>query len=391
MDGSQVILRRVGIKGPIIELLGPILMIAYLLYTGMQAVAYWIPVLIWLGVILVQMWFALQARLIVTADELIYRPLPWFRRDRWGWQLPLSQLQVEVQIDNGNLARFRPWLVSGLFRGRHQSHLVLRLLDWCRINVPTDLMNRSRLAEQLRDADEDVLEAVRQYPVLRVLHERDVPVYLYDEAPEMSKTNPENDARGKSVEMTTEKTRSVFRWRRAPTARENDLLAHRSAVVLLVLLAMMALGSVYFSVVHLEEGIANLEALAWLLLPGLLVPMIFWRPVFDSGLNNSGGWQLLAIAWLISAACSYPLLVEMARATGEEPELVAYEMAENRRLVPVEEGWPVVVRFRTPAEYWDSIPQGAQYPLEMRRAPLGIYLVNVDRVVLSQQAWQQFR
>ncbi len=407
-DGTRTKLRRVGWTGPLIELLPPMAALAYLLWAQVHEVLYLAAAAGWLLVVLVQVLVSRLAQLVVDGETLRHES----RLGELGrilgldWELPLDGMRCELMIGEGGLPYFRPWQVHAIFISPgHEPRTLSRLLDWVRTHVPTDPLNRSRLSEKVRASREDPLDALRQYPLVRVLEDREVRVEMAT-ADNLAEAVAESRERRREAvreqmareeeAMAAEPARSVEHSRdphqpetplerAARDKQQRDLFGHGWPVAVMVIMGAAAVYAFVDSVILLEEGLASWHGLMWLPLAGAALTLPLAAPVMRSGLHGPGGVGLLLVAWLVLSLCSYPLVIRYAQAAGEEPGMVDYSVRETGVLEPRESGWPVVYRFRLHEEYWESMPEDATYPLEMRRAPGDIFLVNVARVHRSQQ------
>ena len=434
-DGTRKKLRRVGWTGPLIELLPPVAALVYLLWAGILEPLYIAAAAGWLIVVLGQVLISRMGRIIVDGDTIRHETPLGRLGELTGldWELPLEGLRCELLIGDGGLAWFRPWQVHAiLIAPGHEPRTLERLLDWTRTHVPTDPLNRSRLSEKVRESDEDTLSALRQYPLVQVLEERDVRVEMATadhlaEALEESRKAERRQRRERAREQVergeqardehpakqhrTDARRYRARaghspvaqrpqphWRpRSPMERHrparkdarHDLSAHVAPVVLMILMALAAVYAIVDSLMFLEEGLASWHGLVWLPVAGALVILPLAALVLRSGYDRASALGLVALSWIVLSVCTYPLVIRYAQAVGEAPQMVDYILKEPGVLEPDEPGWPSVYRFRRHHEYWESIPEGTTYPLEMRRAPGDIYLVNVDRVYASKADYRR--
>ena len=386
LDPSAVRLRRVGVMSLLLELAGPALLAGFGFYAGDITLV--VMATVWAAVTVLPALALRRAEVRINDTHIFMDP----RLGRLGqllkleWGLPLAELKVDVVPGEGTLPRFLPWRTNALFLGEGGAHQITRLLDWCRLSVPGDYMNRASLAEALRDTD-DALSVYLRFPLLRVLHERGVTIQLLSDE---LRASPENDELESQQASRERRQREVLLRRGGTAARrsrvddKNNLLRHPGAV--LTLLAMVAAGvyALVDSLFVLEEGVANLEALVWLPLLGLAIVSLFVGLVWRSELGRVEAAGLLVVGWLVFSVASYPLLIRAVQEVGDEPRMVDYRVMPGPTLVPLQEGWPEIVRFRPDDDYWGTVDEAVPYPLEMRRGPGEIFLVNVKRVQRSR-------
>ena len=386
LDPSAVRLRRFGAMSLLLELAGPALLAGFGFYAGDLTLV--VMASVW-AVVTVLPALALRRAEVRINDTHIHMDPRLGRLGRLlklDWTLPLAGLKVDVVPGEGTLPRFLPWRTNALFLGEGGAHQITRLLDWCRVSVPADYMNRPSLAEALRDTD-DELSVYLRFPLLRVLHERDVTIQLLSDEFRSKPEHDEDEAEESTRERQQRETllrRGGIPGRRREVEKAQNLLRHPGAVLMLLVMAAAAVYALADAVFVLEEGVANLEALVWLPLLGLAIVSLFVGVVWRSELGRVEAAGLLVVGWLVFSVASYPLLIRAVQEVGDEPRMVDYRVTPGPVLEPLEEGWPVIVRFRADDAYWGTIDEDVPYPLEMRRGPGEIYLVNVARVERSR-------
>ena len=388
IDPTATRLRRVGLGGLPFDLAGPLVLAAFALYTVDQSML--VVAGIWAAGVLIPAVALRRAEIRISQSNISMAsrlgPLgKWLGLD---WQMPLAHLRVEVVENQGSLPRFRPWQASAFLHGEGAPRQINRILDWCRLSVPSDYLNRNSIAEALRNAEEP-LPAFLRFPLLRALHERDVPIRV------LGMEAAAEEATAEQESQAEQKPQSIFsrRWpgdQQAPRRSVDhsaDLLRHPASLLLLVVMALAAIYAVADTLLMLDEGVANLEALVWLPLLGLALCGLFVAPVWASGLARPVAAGLLIVGWAVFSMASYPLLIRAVQQVGDEPRMVDYQVKPGPVLEPLEEGWPVIVRFGRDQAYWEDIPEDVPYALEMRQGPQGIFLVNVERVMASKRTF----
>ncbi len=174
----QQVFRRAGIKGYAAEVSGTLVMLLLGLVSLGKAPLIWIPVVATLVLLWCMWWLSQQQRIFLFEDRLTYQPLPWRAPGSHlpGWAVPLANIRIEVNTAPAAMRWLRPWMMSATVRYQQHSYPIPRALEWTRTTVPTDAMNQAKLAEQVRYGKDNAMDVVIEFPLLRELRARGVPV-----------------------------------------------------------------------------------------------------------------------------------------------------------------------------------------------------------------------